>query len=209
MIHASLLRPAVAILLTLTATMVPACAHEPAAAPETTGKSHAGPPVHPVSLIEGSRDAWSVSRTETGCFLLSATRVKASWLAMGRSPTLGLGLFAVDFALAVHGPDATEPVDIKLDDGDLHRAGRMAGVSLLLVPLSQQDIDASLRTLATDGTLWLGIRGAWLAHGGQNVKAAVADYAKQCTEAPDAPAGSVAAATSPVAKVGRKAALAP
>ena len=207
MIHAPFLRLAVAILLMLKGATAPAGAHEPPAAADTAGRSHAGPPAHPMSLIEGSRDAWSVSRTETGCFLLSASRVKASRLAIGRSPTLGLGLFAVDFALAVHGPDATEPVDIKLDDGDLHRAGRMAGASLLLVPLSQQDVDGSLRTLATDGTLWLGVRSTWLAHGGQNVKAAVADYAKQCTEAPKMPAAPADA--SPVAKVGSKAASAP
>lgn len=209
MIHAPLLRPAVAILLMLTAATVPACAHEPATASGTTGKSHAGPPAHPISLIEGSRDAWSVSRTETGCFLLSAARVRASRLAIGHSPTLGLGLFAVDFALAVRTPAATEPVNIKLGDGELRRAGRMAGASLLLVPLSQQDVDGSLRTLATDGTLWLGIRGAWLAHGGQNVKAAVADYAKQCAEPPKTPDGSATTAVPQVAKVGSKAASAP
>ena len=207
MIHSPPSRPAIAILLMLTAATVPACAHEPAAAPDTAGKSHAGPPAHPISLIEGSRDAWSVSRTETGCFLLSAARMKASRLAIGRSPTLGLGLFAVDFALAVDGPDASEPVDIKLDDGDLHRAGRMVGASLLLIPLSQQDVDGSLRTLATDGTLWLGIRSTWLAHGGQNVKAAIANYTKQCSETPKMPAAPADA--SPVAKVGSKAASAP
>lgn len=207
MIHAPLLRPAVAILLMLTLATAPACAREPAAAADAAGKGHAGPPVHPISLIEGSKDAWTVSHTVTGCFLLSPNRVKASRLAIGRSPTLGLGLFAVDFALSVHGPDATEPVDIKLDDGELHRAGRMAGASLLLVPLSQQDVDGSLRTLATDGTLWLGIRSTWLAHGGQNVKAAIVDYAKQCTEVPQLPAAPVAAA--PVAKIGSKAALSP
>lgn len=207
MIHAPRLRPAVAILLMLAGATAHAGAHEPPAAADTAGKGHAGPPAHPMSLIEGSRGAWTVSRTETGCFLLSANRAKASRLAIGRSPTLGLGLFAVDFALAVHGPDAPEQVDIKLDDGDLHRVGRMAGPSLLLVPLNQQDVDGSLRTLATDGTLWLGIRSTWLAHGGQNVKAAIADYTKQCAEAPKASAAPVAGA--PVAKIGSKAASAP
>lgn len=207
MTYAALLRPAGAILLMLTVAVAPTHAHEPAAAPDTAGKGHASPPAHPISLIEGSQGAWTVSRTETGCFLLSATRAKASRLAIGRSPALGLGLFAVDFALAVHGPDATEPVDIKLDDGEMHRAGRMAGPSLLLVPLSQQDVDGSLRTLAADGTLWLRIRSTWLAHGGQNVKAAIADYTKQCTEAPKAPAAPAAAA--PAARIGSKAASAP
>jgi hypothetical protein len=197
-----------AMLLALVAATVSAHAHEPAAAATgTAGKSHLGPPTHPVSLIEGSQDAWTVSRTETGCFLLSASRKKASRLAIGRSPTLGLGLFAVNFALSLDGPDMTEPVDVKLDDGVLHRTGRMAGASLLLVPFSQTDVDASLRMLATDGTLWLEIRGTWLAHGGQNVKAAVADYTKQCADAPKKPAAPVAAA--PVAKVGSKAASAP
>lgn len=209
MTHASLLRLAGTLLLGLAAATVPACAHEPAAVTGTAGKSHAGPPMHPVSLIEGSQDAWTVSRTETGCFLLSASRKNASHLAIGRSPALGLGLFAVDFAISLRGPDAAEPVDIRLDDGELHRSGRLAGTTLLLVPLSQQDVDASLRTLAKDGVLWLGIRGTWLAHGGQDVKAAVVEYAKQCTEVSKAHAGSMAAAPPPVAKVGSKAASAP
>ena len=209
MIHAPLLRLAGAMLLALAATAVPACAHEPAPITGTAGKSHAGPPTHPMSLIEGSQDAWTVSRTETGCFLLSASRQKASRLVIGRSPTLGLGLFAVDFALSVQGPDAAEPVDIKLDDGELHRIGRMAGASLLLVPLSQQDVDWSLRTLAMDGALWLGIRGTWLAHGGQNVKAAVAEYVKQCIEASKAPIASAITAPASIVKVGSKVASAP
>ena len=212
MIHASRLQLAGAILFGLAAA--PACAHEPGAATATAGKSRAGPPLHPVSLIEGSQDAWTVSRTATGCFLVSASRKNASHLAIGHSPTLGLGLFAVDFALSVQGADAAEPVDIRLDDGELHRSGRMAGASLLLVPLSQQDVDGSLRTLAAGGTLWLGIRGTWLAHGGQDVKAAVATYAKQCAvsqTAPTAPAPAALApdALAPVAKVGSRAASAP
>ena len=83
----------------------------------------------------------------------------------------------------------------------------MVGPSLLHVPLSQLDVDSALRTLVADGTLWLQIRNTWLAHGGQNVKAAIADYTKQCTEAPKAPASPVAVA--PVAKIGSKAASAP
>jgi hypothetical protein len=207
MTYAGLLRPAGAILLMLAVVVAPTHAHEPVAATDTAGKGHAGPPTHPISLIEGSRGAWTVSRTETGCFLLSASRAKASRLAIGWNPALGLGLFAVDFALAVHGPDAVEPVDVKLDDGEVRRAGRMAGASLLLVPLSQQDVDSALRTLTADGTLWLRIRSTWLAHGGQNVKAAIADYTKQCTEAPKAPAAPLAVA--PAAKIGSKAASAP
>ena len=207
--HARFQQLAAAILVGLTAAAAPACAHEPGAASGTTGKSRTGPPTHPLSLIEGSQSAWTVSRTATGCFLISASRKNASHLAIGHSPTLGLGLFAVDFSLSVQGPDGAEPVDIKLDDGELHRNGRMAGASLLLVPLSQQDIDGSLRTLATGGTLWLGIRGTWLTHGGQDVKAAVGEYAKQCTEAPEAPATSTIAAPTSVARVGSKAASAP
>ena len=211
--HARLQQLTAAVLVGLTAAVAPACAHEPGAASETTGKSRAGPPTHPLSLIEGSQSAWTVSRTATGCFLISASRKNASHLAIGHSPTLGLGLFAVDFSLSVQGPGVAEPVDIKLDAGELHRNGRMAGASLLLVPLSQQDIDGSLRTLATDGTLWLGIRGTWLTHGGQDVKSAVAEYAKQCTEIPKAPAAAGAAprtpAPAPVGTVESKAASAP
>ena len=128
MTYAGLLWPAGGIFLMLAVAMAPTHAHEPVAATDTAGKGHAGPPTHPMSLIEGSRDAWTVSRTETGCFLLSASRAKASRLAIGRSSALELGLFAVDFALAVHGPNAVEPVDIKLDEGEMHRAGRMAGL---------------------------------------------------------------------------------
>ena len=153
-------------------------AHGPApSGPKAPGSSK---PLDPMALIEGSADAWSVSRTEAGCYLMSPYRVEASRLAIGRHPTLGLGLFAVSLRLSVPlGGD--EPVAIQAVDGqELRKAGRMTGANVLFVPLDQAEAGASLRALQESGTLWLSVRRTWIAHAGHLVQDAVAHYARAC-----------------------------
>ena len=139
-------------------------------------------PIDKLSLIEGSSDEWSVSRSDAGCYLMSPRRKSTSRLAIGRHPTLGMGLFAVSFALALAGEGAVEPVVIRAGGQDLARPGRTVGANLLLVKLDATDIEACLAELREHGVLWLGMRNAWLAHGGRGVDAAVAQYGRECAQ---------------------------
>src|SRR5260370_571343 len=84
-------------------------------------------PIDKLSLIEGSSDEWSVSRSDAGCYLMSPRRKSTSRLAIGRHPTLGMGLFAASFALALAGEGALEPVVIRADgrEGSAPLAGVM------------------------------------------------------------------------------------
>ena len=169
-----------------------ALAHEDAPAEAAPGKRRSGASILPISLIEGSQDAWSVSRTQAGCYLLSPHRKNSSRLAVGQSPTLGLGLFAVHFALAMPGREATEPVTIRAEDATLRKNGRMVGENLLFVPLAPAELASAMRTLDSAGTLWLEIHGASLAHGGQDVRKALAEFQGQCLAATAAtPPGDV------------------
>ena len=174
-----------ALLLALaTNTCIPlALAHEDAPAEAAPGKRRSGAPILPISLIEGSQDAWSVSRTQAGCYLLSPHRKNSSRLAVGQSPTLGLGLFAVHFALAMPGREATEPVTIRAEDAILRKNGRMVGENLLFVPLAPAELASAMRTLDSAGTLWLEIHRTSLAHGGQDVRKALAEFQEQCLAA--------------------------
>ncbi len=160
-------------------------AHGPAPSGSKTPTS--SKPLDPVALIEGSADAWSVSRTEAGCYLMSPYRAEASRLAIGRHPTLGLGLLAVSLRLAV--PEgANEPVAIQVADGqEIRKAGRLTGANVLFVPLDQADVDASLRALQESGALWLSVRRTWIAHGGHAVPDAIAHYVRACVGADGTP----------------------
>lgn len=193
----------------------PAPAHEPASSSAAAREAVVAhrTPVHPVALLDAAEGAWSVSRTETGCFLLSATRKKASRLALGRDAAGAFGLYAIDLALTTPGRDTLEPVELRLGDTDLPFTGQVIGNRLLYVPLSPELLDRSLRTLADTGVLWLGLRGSWLSHGGQNLPAMVAEYGKQCAAPPKpaaaTPATPVATAAPGTAKPGSKAAASP
>ena len=166
-----------------------ALGHEAAQVEAAPGKRRSGPPTLPISLIEGSQDAWSMSRTEAGCYLLSPHRKGSSRLAIGRSPTFGLGLFAVHFALAMPGGDATELVTIRTEDATLRKDGRIVGEKLRIVPLAPPELASAMRTLASAETLWLEIHGASLAHAGQDVKKALAAFQGQCLPATAAAPG--------------------
>jgi hypothetical protein len=129
-----------------------------------------------MSSLAGSQDAWSVSNTDAGCYLMSPRRTDSSRLAIGRHPKLGAGLFIVNFRLSVPRANAGEPVTIQAAGGDLNRLGRIVGTQLLFVPLDASDISASLLVLKQAGTLGLLIKRTWIAHGGQKAAEAIALY---------------------------------
>ena len=68
---------------------LPAAAHA-AEAPAEPRQPRSTAPMDPVSSIEGSADAWSVSQGEAGCYVISPYRKNSSRLAIGRHPSLGL-----------------------------------------------------------------------------------------------------------------------
>jgi hypothetical protein len=167
----------------------PARAEDAEPAPGAAASPHrAADQADPVSLIEGSADAWSVSRTVAGCYLMSPYRKGSSRLAIGRHPALGLGLFAVGFALAVPDAQTGEPVVIQADGRDLAKTGRLAAARLLFVPLAPAEEEAALLELRSTGTLWLMVRRTSIMHGGLAVGAAIAQYATMCVT-PPAPGG--------------------
>jgi len=137
----------------------------------------------PMSVLATTPDVWSVSRTDAGCYLISPRRTDSSSVAIGRHPTLGVGLFIVNFALSVPNANAGEPVVIQAEGGDLDRVGRIVGVRLLFVPLDSADVARSLRALKDDGLLGLVVRQTWIAHGGEKVAQAVARYSEDCAVA--------------------------
>ncbi len=158
-----------------------------AAAPAAEG-GRTPKPTDPIALIQGSADAWSVARGDAGCYLMSPRRARSSRLALGRHPTLGLGLFVVDFGLAILGPDGREPVTVHAGQRDIGKTATMAANKLLFIPLDAGELAADLETLRATGTLWLVVRGAWLSHGGLGVAAAVDEYGRVCgAAAPPAP----------------------
>jgi hypothetical protein len=131
-------------------------------------------------LIENSSDAWSVSRTEAGCYLISPRRNGASRLAIGRKPAFGTGLFVVNFALALPTGNVGEPVVVQAGGHELNKTGRAIGPELMFVPLDRAELELCLRELKDTGTLWLMVKRAWIAHGGQSVLAAVGQYSEAC-----------------------------
>jgi hypothetical protein len=66
-----------------------AAPREPAAAGSRGGD--AATLTDPMSSLAGSQDAWSVSNTDAGCYLMSPRRTDSSRLAIGRHPKLGAG----------------------------------------------------------------------------------------------------------------------
>jgi hypothetical protein len=179
--HATLLSAAACGLI-LAGRMAPVAAEETAAHPPAAASGRTARPVDPMALIEGSATAWSVSRTEAGCYLMSPYRKGSSRLAIGRHPSLGIGLFAVEFALAATATDVAEPVVILVGGTERAASGRLIGNKLLFVPLAPAELAAGLRELQDTGALWLQVRHTWLGHGGQTVGEAVSTFGKTCAD---------------------------
>lgn len=140
----------------------------------------------PLSFLDGAPDAWTVSRTDAGCFLLSPRRPNTSNLAIGRHAKSGLGLFLANFGLAVPKGAEGEPVTIRAQGGDLAKAGQVTGIQLLFIPLEAAEVETGLRELTENGALWLMIRRVWIGHAGSKVAQAVAEYRQDCAAAPPA-----------------------
>ena len=177
-----------ALLLALLSPPAPTQAETSAteATPKATpDPSRSGKPADPLTLLDGSPTAWSTSRTEAGCYLISPFRKNTSRLAIGRHPTLGLGLFAVSFPLATK-PDAVEPVTLHANDRDIDAPGRVVLANLVFVALDAAAVEVELAELLRTGTLWLQIRETWIMHDGDAVREAIATYRSAC----DAPAPS-------------------
>lgn len=150
----------------------------PLAPVEASGESTLTP--DPIFSIEGSLDAWSVSQSEIGCFLMSPFRKGTSRLAIGSHFKFGFGLYAVGFAMALPVADPTATVLVRAEGQDVRKIGRMVATGLFFIPLSQAEAVVNLRELREVGVLWLLIRESWLAHYGQTTAAAVDSYERHC-----------------------------
>lgn len=145
-------------------------------------EASSGPAVSPdpIFSIEGSPDAWSVSQSEVGCFLMSPFRRGTSRLAIGSHLKFGFGLYAVGFAMALPVNDPTAAVLVRAGGQDVSKIGRMVANELFFIPLSQAEAVVNLRELREVGVLWLFIRETWLAHSGQAAAAAIGSYESHC-----------------------------
>jgi hypothetical protein len=141
-------------------------------------------PKDPLSLIEGSPNAWSVSRTDAGCYLLSPQRDKASHLALGWHPTLGLGLFMVNFALALPSRDLSEPMRIEADGLTISKTAHLVGNRLLFAALAPAEADSVIAALREQGLLWEMVRQTRMSHGGLALPAALDEFATTCAAPP-------------------------
>jgi hypothetical protein len=133
-----------------------------------------------LSFVQASDNAWLVSNTKAGCYLLSPRQREGSGLAIGWHPNQGIGLFLVGFPLAMR-PDKAEPLLIQAGGTNISGSGRMIGSKLLFVPLEKTDMASVLRELHDNGTLWLEIRHTWITHAGLGLPAALATYGTTCT----------------------------
>jgi len=176
--------PVAALLLTLAGAAAPAWAEaagaEAAGAEPDAGRS--GKPLDALSLLEGNGGAWSASRTEAGCYLISPYRKNTSRLAIGRHPTLGLGLFAVSFPLATK-IDAIEPMMVHVNGQDVDAEGRVIRPNLVFVAQGAAAVEAELGELADTGALWMQLRRTWVMHDGHGVREAIAAYRSTCAAA--------------------------
>ncbi len=145
---------------------------------EASGESALAP--DPIFSIEGSLDAWSVSQSEVGCFLMSPFRKGTSRLAIGSHFKFGFGLYAVGFAMALPVAAPTATVLVRAGGQDVRKIGRMVATALFFIPLSQAEAVVNLRELREVGVLWLFIRETWLAHSGQAATVAVDSYERHC-----------------------------
>jgi len=69
---------------------------------------------------------------------------------------------------------------INIGDEQLEKAGSMTANNLLFAPLNDAEVQQSLQGLRETSTLWLKLRGTWIAHGGLGAAEAVARYGQTC-----------------------------
>jgi hypothetical protein len=137
-------------------------------------------PTNPLSMIPASRDSWTVSNTDAGCYLLSPQQKANSSLAIGWRRRDQPGLFLISFALAVPMGNVGEPVLIQTGGHQFEAAGQNIGFRLFFVPIDDTEMSSVLKELGDTGTLWLEVRHTWIAHGGRGLLAALASYRTAC-----------------------------
>ena len=160
--------------------LVPAWVRAETAPPPKPEPNRSGRPSDPLSFVEGSPDSWSVLNGEKGCYLLSAYRKGSSRLAVGRHPVLGSGLFVVGLGLSLSDMSAAEPVLVEEGRGGSTRPGRVAASMLLFVAMDATEVKRVLDELDASGMLWIVVRHAAIAHGGEKARAAIAEYRRVC-----------------------------
>jgi hypothetical protein len=167
------------LLLAVVTEPAPAEVAEPSG--PVPGGGRRGDPPDPLLQIPGPENAWSVSRTAAGCYLISPRLRATSRLAIGWRTQQEPGLFMVGFPLAVRAANAAEPVVVQAGGQDLNESGRMVNSAQLFVPLDNADLERSLHELRDTGTLWLRVRHTWIAHGGQGIEAALTQFGRTCS----------------------------
>jgi hypothetical protein len=171
-------RRASVTMLLLTGLAAPAAAVSPPdPAPPTDAPVR---PNDPLSLILASHDAWTVSNTDAGCYLLSPQQKSNSGLAIGWRQKHEPGLFLISFALAVPTANLGEPVVVQAGGHQFEDSGRNIGFKLFFVPIDDTEMSSVLQELSDTGTLWLEVRHTWIAHGGRGLPAALASYRSTC-----------------------------
>lgn len=157
-------------------------------------RSHArrDPGRDPMFSITGSTNAWSVSSSEAGCYLISPWRYQTSRLALGLHPKLGLGLYAVGFAMAVPSKSRSVPVIIRTEVGEVGKVGTLVSPDFFFVPLTLDELSADLTEISRSGALWVSIQDTWISHAGRSDSDTADSYRKKCAAWVQLPAGTVA-----------------
>lgn len=207
MLHPRRILPGLLLATTLLASLAlpgaPARAQEHAsgkpAEPGQASPNRRNPrPTNSLGLLGGSADAWSVSKTVEGCFLLSPAWGGSSRVAVGVYPGHGLGLLAVSFPISVRADLPLLRVGISLGATDMQRDGTMVDTNLLFVPLTPEEAETVLATIQSRGELWISVRGVSIEHQGQAAATAVPQFRSAClTPAPNAGTGPGGAAAAP------------
>jgi hypothetical protein len=140
-------------------------------------------PVDKLSMIPTSNDAWGVSDTDAGCYLLSPRQKGGSSLAIGWRADQTFGLFLVSLGMAVPTANTGEPVLIQADGRQISGSARMIGFRLFFIPLDAAATGSVLQELRDSGMLWLKVQHTWIAHGGRGLAAALASYSQTCSAA--------------------------
>lgn len=162
--------------------------------PPQPARARPAPARDPLFGIVGSADAWSVSRDEAGCYVMSPWRRQASRMVIGIHPRFGAGLYAVGLATSVPDHDRTTPVLVRTEAGERVKVGALVAPDLLFVALAPEEFSQGLSEVGRNGSLWLSVHGTWLSHSGKAAAEAVASYRRECAgwvpPSPSAPSAS-------------------
>jgi hypothetical protein len=160
-----------------------------AAAEEAKNSKAKGPLRDPLFFLDGSADAWSVTKSNLGCFVVSPRGSGGIRIALGRHAKFGIGLLLIGMPLSMSPDSPGEPVVIAAGGRKLNGAGHIVGRDIVFIPLSADDLGVSLRELWYANTLWITITQTAMSQGGLKAKEAVEEYGRVCGgPAPKSPA---------------------